>query len=463
MQGTSQPQTANLRLDSWKEIAAFFGRDERTVKRWEKDRALPVRRYPGSGRGGVFAYTEELSSWLEGRAPRVVDSIAEVVSPQEEIQRSPDRPLLPGKRSIWLVAATVMAALALAAGLRYERGRGKTEVSAMPAAPEDAVSRRPQAEELYLEGRYYWNKRTPESLNMAVDYFTQAIVKDPNYARAYVGLADCYNLMREYSVLPDSEAYPRATEAARRAVELDDNSAEAHASLAFVTFYGNWDAPDAERHFQRALALNPSYANAHHWYATFLMTQGRFPEALGEIGRAQQLDPASPAIVADKGLILLLAGQTDSAVELLKQLEASDPEFLSPHRYLAEFYLSSRRGRDFLAEAEKAAALSHDDAAIGVVKAGERGFAGGGERAMLQSMLQEQKKLLAENRIAPYQLARTCALLGARQDALGYLQRAYQGRNSDLISLRNDATLRGLRTDASFRELVIKVGLPALN
>ena len=117
------------------------------------------------------------------------------------------------------------------------------------------INQSPEAEELYLKGRYFWNKRTPEDLNKALDLFTQAIVRDPGYAQAYVGLADCYNLLREYSVMPPNEAYPRALAAAKKAVELDDNSAEAHNSLAFATFYWTWDAATAEREFKRAIAV----------------------------------------------------------------------------------------------------------------------------------------------------------------------------------------------------------------
>ena len=463
--GTSQPPTTSQRLDSWKEIAAFFGRDQRTVKRWEKDRALPVRRYPGSSRGRVYAYPEDLCRWMN--APAVLDAEPTAGATEGSPEAGPKArgALEFKKRTVWLVALVVLTGLAVAAGLRYGRMRNATPSSAaaVPNLPAADVPHRSEAEELYLEGRYYWNKRTPDSLNMAVDYFTQAIVRDPNYAPAYVGLADCYNLLREFTVMPASEAFARAIAAARRGVELDDNSAAAHASLAFVTFYGDWNAREAERHFQRAIALNPNYASAHHWHATFLMTMGRFPEALAEIDRAQQLEPASPAILADKGLILFLAGQAQPAEELLKQLEASEPTFLSPHRYLGEVYLSSKRNHDYLAEEQRAAELAHDDAGMDVIKAGERGLATGGERAMLLKILEEQKKLRAANRVSSFQLARTCALLGARREALTYLQSSYTAHESELLALRNDLALRSLRSDASFRELVARTGLPGLN
>src|SRR5579864_7580073 len=195
-----------------------------------------------------------------------------------------------------------------------------------------------EAEQFYLKGRFYWEKRTPDALNKAVDFFTQAIVHDPNYAPAYVGLADCYNLLREYTKMPASEAYPRALAAAKRAVELNDQSSEAHAALAFALFYGNWDAAGAELEFRRAIDLNPKSVAAHHWYATFLGSLVRNSEAIAEIERAQALDPASKSILADKGELLWASGRRDEGVALLKQLETSEPDFVSPHRYLTSTY-----------------------------------------------------------------------------------------------------------------------------
>jgi DNA-binding winged helix-turn-helix (wHTH) protein/Tfp pilus assembly protein PilF len=172
-----------------------------------------------------------------------------------------------------------------------------------------------EAKDLYLQGRYYWNKRTPDDLQKAVDYFTQAIVHDPGYSDAYVGLADCYNLLREYSAMKSSEAYPRALAAARKAVELDDKSSQAHASLAFVSFWGMWDAATADREFRRAIELDPNNANAHHWYAPVLGTMGRHSEALTEIERAQALDPTSKSVLADKGIILYGIGRQQEAID----------------------------------------------------------------------------------------------------------------------------------------------------
>src|ERR1700733_15658247 len=198
-----------------------------------------------------------------------------------------------------------------------------------------------EARDLYLQGRFYWNKRTPDDLHKAVDRFTQAIVHDPGYADAYVGLADCYNLLREYTAMPASDAFPRARAAASKAVELDPKSSQARASLAFAAFWGFWDADTSDREFRRAIELDPNNAMAHHWYATTLQELGRFRQALVEIDRAQALDPSSRAILADKAVILDELGQCKGSADLLQQMEKADPSFVSPHRYLKRLDLQN--------------------------------------------------------------------------------------------------------------------------
>ena len=175
----------------------------------------------------------------------------------------------------WMVAAALLAGALVTLAVSWNAWReaiGKVWAKTLPVRPKAAQS---PAAELYLKGRYYWNKRTPEDLKKAVDYFTQSIVADPGYAKAYVGLADCYGLLREFAAMPDSEAWPRALAAARKAVELDDSLAEAHSSLGFDLFYGSLDLKGGEREFKRAVELNPNYAEAHQWYATALMSVGR--------------------------------------------------------------------------------------------------------------------------------------------------------------------------------------------
>ena len=471
-----EQQASNRRLDSWKEIAAFFGRDERTVKRWEKERALPVHRVPGGSRSGVFAYTAELSEWLKDPIPAASESSDGPASvaggngfPAGEI-REGDSSSSKQVRAPWAASANPKSQVARILGLllaillgflilKHQIPRQPTAASAINNVPA-AQQPKPEAEELYLKGRYFWNKRTPEDLNKALDLFTQAIVRDPGYAQAYVGLADCYNLMREYSVMPANEAYPRALAAAKKAVELNDNSAEAHNSLAFATFYWTWDAATAEHEFKRAIELNPGYVAAHHWYATFLMVTRRYPEAISEIEIARKLEPSSTPIMADKGFILYLAGQPDQGIALLKQIQTREAAFLSPHLYLAEIYLAGRDYSNYLVESKRVASLRHDPVAQAVVNAAEKGLAAGGAQGMWERMLPVQKKFYLQGKLPAYALAQTYSQLGESQEAIKLLREAYDKRDADMVSMDGDCSFDALRDNPSFQDLLARSSQP---
>jgi len=315
------------------------------------------------------------------------------------------------------------------------------------------------AKDLYLQGRYYWNKRTPEDLQKAVDYFTQAIVHDPGYSDAYVGLADCYNLLREYSAMKSSEAYPRALAAARKAVELDDKSSQAHASLAFVSFWGMWDAATADREFRRAIELDPNNANAHHWYSPVLETMGRYTEALAEIERAQALDPTSKSVLADKGIILYGVGRRQEALDLLRQMEQAEPEFVSPPRYLERIYLDMGDYPNYLVELRKSAVLSHDSAALVVASAADKGYAVGGARAMFENVRNEQQKLYDQGKISSLALAGTYALEGNKRDALKYLKIAYDRHEDDVVGVAGNRLFDNLYDDPEMQRILAGVNI----
>jgi tetratricopeptide (TPR) repeat protein len=258
--------------------------------------------------------------------------------------------------------------------------------SPVPAKPALSDAEKQLAHRLYLSGRYEWNKRTPDSLNRALDDFTQAIVHDPASAEAYVGLADTYDLLREYSLMPQNEAYSRAIAASRRAVELDDSLAEAHRSLAFALVWSNWDYQAGEKEFRRAMELNPRDPLAHLWFANAFAGPGWYPVCLREIDRAQELDPASPVILAGKGKMLFDAGQTEQGLDLLRQVERTDPDFLAPHRYLANIYFARREYANFLVESAKVVELARDPVLKATNAAAQAGLRRDGERGSIYTL-----------------------------------------------------------------------------
>jgi tetratricopeptide (TPR) repeat protein len=491
MGDTSAHQLTPQKLDSWKEIAAFFDRDERTVRRWEKERALPVHRVPGGGRGGVYAYPNELRDWLKGRAsdldsPASETAPASLESPSSDTTPSTVRPSEnwtiagtasaspatnsselarvleirpaidpPAKTSTprnlaWLVPLLAVAGLILVLSFSHRETRYKHALAA-PHSPNA------EAQELYLKGEYHWTRRTPEDLNKAVDYFTQAIVKDSNYAQAYVGLADCYNLLREFSVMPAEEAYPRALSAAQKAVELDDTSAGAHNSLAFATFYWNWDPVTAEREYKRALELDPNFVQGHHWYATFLLANQRYPEALEQIEQARKLDPSSTTIQADKGLILNNSGHKNEAFALLKQLETTDPSLATTHTYLSAIYLDRNDYEDFFSESRLSAQLRHDEVGLDVINAAEQGFHSGGVMAMRERMLPLQKDAFDRSTGSAYDVSATYSVLGNKPEALRYLQIALEKRDTGLLYLTRNSDFNNLHGDLKYQEIAAQI------
>jgi len=320
-----------------------------------------------------------------------------------------------------------------------------------------------EAEDLYLKGRFYWNKRTPDSLNQALEAFTQAIARDPNYSDAYVGLADCYNLLREFSAMPGNEAYFKAYAAAKKAVELDQQSSEAHASLAFVTFFGMWDSAEAEKEFRRAIELDPNNAKAHHWYATFLHALNRRDAALTEIDLARKLTPDSSSILADQGELLWAAGHHEQAMQMLKQLEVAEPDFASPHRYLRFAYFETRDYPHYIAELKKDALLTHDAAQSSVAEAASKGFAQGGEAGLYRAELSEQRELYQQGKLSPYFVAQTNARLGDTREALKYLTIGLQSHDEHMLNLGCDPGFASLQGDPAFEQLLTKIGLPPVN
>lgn len=441
--GIEPAEPQGRRLKTWKEIAAFFGRDERTVKRWEAMRGLPVRRIPKGVRSAVYAYEGELRTWLE------TDHEADPPGPA----RSPSlfRPSV--------LAVTAIALLLLAIGWFVVWPQWRTAAN----LPATAARHLPNAvaEKFYQAGLYGWHSRTPAGLTRAVDDFTQAIVHDPQYAKAYAGLANCYNLLREYTAMPPDYAFPRAKAAAERAVALDPSLPDAHTALAFVDFYWSHDTAAAGREFQRAVALAPEDATAHQWYATFLMNLRDFRRALAEIDVAQRLDPESSSVLADKGMILFHAGRTDEAVTLLQELEQTAPALSSPHRYLA--IIDRARGDEagFVRELSVSAQRRQQSADAEIAAAAARGLSQAGHRGMLTAMLAVQQRRFSQLESPAYALAQTYAGLGDAPHALAYLKQSLQRHEPDAVSLNIEPDFRPLRATAGFRQLVRQAGVVA--
>jgi Tfp pilus assembly protein PilF len=342
----------------------------------------------------------------------------------------------------------------------YSVGRSPIRFGKALAAPHQADS---TAQDFYLKGRFYFEKRTPGDLNTAVDCFTQAIVHDPSYAQAYVGLADTYSLLREYSTMPAQEAEERARAAAQKAVELDPNLAEAHTSLAFAEFWGFVDASDAEREFRRAIELDPNLARAHHWYATFLNEIMRSREALAEIERARQLDPSSKAILADKGVLLLDAGHPEEARALLEQMETADPNFRSAHAYLGIVHWERGDYAAALEEYRKEASLRGVGEAVKSVEAQQAALRNGGVQGLFQYRLAAALHAYEQEGGSAFSVASAYGDLRQRDQAMKYLQLARQRHDPELTNLEHSTELHWLHSDTEFRQLATDVGLPPLH
>jgi Tfp pilus assembly protein PilF len=496
------------RLDSWKEIASFLHRDARTVRRWERERRLPVHRVPGGERSGVFAYVAELESWLHDSTPAsgsstgsgasekaadaaaapAIDTAAESssVASQDEVFGSGGA--APGTRMASFsafrslnsadagFAAESMARAAEDIGARHAPlplpsrhyqaisllllltaaiGISAAVVRYQETRPVKTAAHRPNAEaqELYLRGRYYWNLRTEEGLNSALDLFTQSIVNDPHYAGAYAGLADAYLLLRQYGHMPNAEAYPRALAAARQAIALDDSSPEAHRSLAFILRFWNWDMTAAEKEYRRAIELNPNDSQSHHWYATALLSSNRYREALTEIDIARRLEPQSVSVLADRGLILSMMDLRQGEAAL-RQTEEVQPGFASTHVYLAEDYLRAEDYDNFLAESRVAAGLSHNAAIVAVLDAAGKTLSARGPEAMLREIAAKSAPLADHGAAPAYTTARYFGLAGEPREAMRYLRLASDHREPDFLNVEDDPAFKQLRASAELKTLI---------
>lgn len=309
----------------------------------------------------------------------------------------------------------------------------------------------PQTYELYLRGRYFWSKRGKDSIRKSIDYFQQAIQRSPNYALAYAGLAEAYVV--KYDVSPQ-EQYSAAKAAARRALEIDDNLAEAHNALAASLFWYDWDWAGAEREFQRTLALNPNYAQAHQWYAQYLRTLGRQELAVEELKRAEELEPLSHF----SGGSGRYGRQYDLIIEHARKELELDPSFFRAYSTLGEAYALKGMYQDSVAAYQKALDLSGGSpnvlAGLGYT------YAVWGKRSEALKNLRELKELSKHKYVRPYNIALIYVGLGEKDGAFAWLQKAAADRSIPLPGLKMDEELASLRSDLRYQELLDRIGLP---
>jgi serine/threonine protein kinase/Tfp pilus assembly protein PilF len=314
-----------------------------------------------------------------------------------------------------------------------------------------------EAYQLYLKGRFYWNKRTEDGLCKAVDFFQQAISSDPSYALAYSGLADCYNILASYSAMRPSEAFRNAKAAASRALELDPKLAEAYTSMAFVTMGYDWDWVTAENNFKRAIEICSGHANAHHWYALLLAALGRLEEAFAEIEKARQLDPLSLPINTNVGWILALSRRYEEAVEQLQKTIDLDSSFGLAHRRLGQVYEHMGRPQDTIVEFQKSLHLSGQDSELLAARGHFLGITG--DRAQAESVLRELEELSARQYVPAFFFAKVYIGLGDLDHAFKFLDRAYDERYGLLGYMNVEPIFDPLRQDPRFAELARRVGL----
>lgn len=315
----------------------------------------------------------------------------------------------------------------------------------------------PEAYQLYLKGRFYWNKRTAESLKKSIEYFGQAIEQDPAYALAYAGLADSYGLLPNYGAGSPQESFSKAKAAARKAIELDDSLAEAHTALASALFNYDWNLTEAVREFQRAIELNPNYPTAHQWYSDGpLLAMGRFDDAIAEMKRAQELDPLSLIINAELANSYTFAGRYDQAIEQFRKTLEMDPNFFFAHWNLAIAYALNGNFREALVECEAARRLGDDPSVLGLVG---RVLSVSGKRDQALRTLDQMKEISKQRYVSPYVFAQVYASLGDKDQAFQWLEKSYQEHAVDLCLFKIDPQLENLRADPRFTDLVRRTGL----
>ena len=315
----------------------------------------------------------------------------------------------------------------------------------------------PQAYESYLKGRYFWNKRTPDGLRSALAYFNQAIEEDPKYAESYSGLADTYALMGDwqYAVMTPKEAFPKAKDAALKAIELDPALGAAHTSLAYVLDGFDWDFQLGGKQFERAIELSPGYATAHHWYAWHLALVGRNQDAIDEMKKAQSLDPLSLIINADMAELFVIAGAYDEAIKQSQKTIEMDPNFALAHNQLGQAYLGKHMNSEAVSELQAAVRLSGGSPISTANLA--RAYVVSGKKSEALQLLDDLKQRSQPGHSNAAEIAMVYSSLGDASEAMKWLEKGYEERFNPGVLLR--PSFDAIRADARFQDLLHRIGL----
>ncbi len=315
-----------------------------------------------------------------------------------------------------------------------------------------------EAYQLYLKGRYYWNKRTPDGIQKAIESFQQAIEKDPSYALAYAGLADCYHVPA--NPLPPRERMPLAKAAALKALQLDDTLVEAHTTLARVLFVYDWDWPAAEKEFKRAIELNPRYAPAHQWYGGYLSAIGRFREADAEKKRALELEPLSLIVNFEVGLALYSSRNYDQAIDQFQKTLELDANFPPPHTFLAAAYEQKGMFEEAITAFQRAMSVTQSPAKTLAMAGLGHVYAVSGRKTEARKILAELQRLSEHSYVQATDVALVYAGLGDKDKAFAWLDKAYEEHSFALSNLKVEPRFDLLRSDPRFADLLRRIGLP---
>lgn len=315
----------------------------------------------------------------------------------------------------------------------------------------------PEALDAYLRGRYEWEKRTPEGLNESLKHFQEAIALQPDYALAYVGLADCYSVLGNNRFLSPNETFPKAEAAALKALAIDDDLAQAHASLAFAHWNYDFDWEFIEKEYKRSIQLNPGYANAYHWYSGFLVGLGRSTEAINAINQARELDPLSPRIYANVGLILYFSHRYDEAVNELKRAREIDAISGAPDQYLGMSYTELGNYKEAISAAERSAGLATTmvsyqlDLAYALARGGESQKA----RILLNQLLSQKRS----SYVPALWTSRIYLALGESDNAMNWLEEAYREHSPQLAFLAVDPRFEAASSNPRFKAVLRQMRL----